>query len=162
MNTNSQRSSASHVGLIAKKIPDSLGRNITHWVKPGQDIHTPREKKIQEAKQERNRIQHNVKKDPTIETQIKEMTDRHLQFEKEAREQRRSYGFGPKIPKPGMIMRVYAKGKVNVGGMLAKVKEIASDGKTIVCEFTSGKSYSLPLEHLEFAKSEITTKPIIQ
>ncbi|TGK41215.1 hypothetical protein [Leptospira andrefontaineae] len=160
MNSTTQKGTASHAGLIAKKIPDSLGRNITHWVKPGQDIHSPREKKIQQAKQERNRIQHNVKKDPKVEAQIKEMTDRHLQFEKEAREQRRSYGSSPKFPKPGMIMRVYATGKVNVGGMLARVKEIAADGKTIICEFTSGKFYSLPIDHLEFAKSEIS-HPII-
>ncbi|EQA55363.1 hypothetical protein LEP1GSC052_0049 [Leptospira kmetyi serovar Malaysia str. Bejo-Iso9] len=52
-------------------------------------------------------------------------------------------------------MRVYAKGRANVGGMLAKVREVASDGKSVVCELASGKTYSLPIEHLEFAKSSL-------
>lgn len=52
-------------------------------------------------------------------------------------------------------MRVYAKNKINVGGMLAKVKEVAKDGKTVICELASGKTYSVPIEQLQIAKSKI-------
>ncbi|AGS80467.1 hypothetical protein [Leptospira alstonii] len=123
--------------------------------KTGSDTLTPREKKVEQARHERNKISYSKNLSEKEKTLIEEMTQRHLQFESEAKEQRKTYGSGPKIPKPGMIMRVYAKGKVNVGGMLAKVKEIAHDGKTVVCELTSGKIYSLSLEHLEFAKSKL-------
>ncbi|TGJ99914.1 hypothetical protein EHO57_13975 [Leptospira langatensis] len=152
MQSNQRSGGAPHPGLVAQKRPDALGRNITHWVKPG-DVETPRERKVLQAKEQRNRIQHTTARDPKVEKQIQEMTDRHKQFEEEARKQRRTYGSGPQVPKPGMIMRVYAKGKVNVGGMLAKIKEIAEDGKTAICELTSGKTYPMPLDQLQFAKS---------
>ncbi|PJZ51540.1 hypothetical protein CH380_19855 [Leptospira adleri] len=123
--------------------------------KTGNDVLTPREKKVEFAKHQRSRIQHTSVHSEKEQALIKEMTARHKAFETEAREQRKTYGAGPKLPKPGMIMRVYAKGKANVGGMLAKVKQVAEDGKTVICELTSGKTYSLPIDHLEFAKSQI-------
>ncbi|TGM99692.1 hypothetical protein [Leptospira yasudae] len=138
--------------LIHGKNKDFMAYRNT---KTGDDVLTPREKKIEVAKQKRNRIQHTNTHSEREKKLIEEMTVRHKTFETEIREQRKTYGSGPKIPKAGMIMRVYAKGKVNVGGMLAKVKEVASDGKSVVCELTSGKTYSLPIEHLEFAKSTL-------
>ncbi|ULH30881.1 hypothetical protein FH586_22405 (plasmid) [Leptospira weilii] len=123
--------------------------------KTGSDVLTPREKKVEVAKNQRNRIQHSSLHNEKEKVLIQEMTERHKAFETEAREQRKTYGAGPKLPRPGMIMRVYAKGRANVGGMLAKVKQVAEDGKTVICELTSGKTYSLPIDHLEFAKSQI-------
>ncbi|TGM05962.1 hypothetical protein EHQ76_06765 [Leptospira barantonii] len=123
--------------------------------KVNEDVLTPREKKIEQAKRDRNRISYKSEKSKEELKKEKEITDRHLQFESLAKEQRRTYGSGPKLPKPGLIMRVFAKGKANVGGMLAKIKEVASDGKSVVCELTSGGTHTFPIEHLEFAKARL-------
>ncbi|TGM04870.1 hypothetical protein EHQ76_07450 [Leptospira barantonii] len=121
--------------------------------KANEDVRTPREKKIDQARHDRNKVSYRFEKSKEELQKEKEISERHLKFESEAKEQRRAYGSGPKLPKPGMIMRVYAKGRANVGGMLAKIKEVASDGKSVVCELTSGMTHTLPIEHVEFAKS---------
>ncbi|EMO66441.1 hypothetical protein LEP1GSC132_2473 [Leptospira kirschneri str. 200803703] len=123
--------------------------------KTNEDIRIPREKKIDQAKHDRNKINYQKEISEKEKIEIKQREIRHKNFEEEIKEQRRLYGSGPKIPKPGLIMRVYAKNKVNVGGMLAKVKEVAKDGKTVLCELTSGKTYTIPIEHLQIAKSKI-------
>ncbi len=123
--------------------------------KANEDIHTPREKKIDQARQDRNRISYRKEKSQEEIQKEKEISKRHLEFESLSREQRRTYGSGPKLPRPGMVMRVYAKGRANVGGMLAKIKEVAKDGKSVVCELTSGMTHTLPIEYLEFAKSKL-------
>lgn len=138
--------------LVHGKSKDYMAYRNT---KTGGDVLTPREKKVETAKNQRNRIQHTSIHSEKEKKLIEEMTVRHKSFETEIREQRKTYGSGPKLPKAGMIMRVYVKGRANVGGMLAKVREVASDGKSVVCELTSGKTYSLPIEHLEFAKSSL-------
>lgn len=147
----------SGAGLVKKKvvIHGKAGDYMAFRdVRTDQKVLTPRERKVEHAKHERNRIQHIAHRSDKEVAQIKEMTARHKQFEEEAKVQRKTYGAGPKLPRPGMIMRVYARGKANVGGMLAKVREVASDGKSVICEMTSGKTYSLPIDHLEFAKSQ--------
>ncbi|EMO54776.1 hypothetical protein [Leptospira noguchii] len=120
-----------------------------------EDIRTPREKKIDQAKHDRNKITYQKEISEKEKIEVKQREIRHKKFEEEVREQRKSYGNGPQLPKPGLIMRVYAKNKVNVGGMLAKVKEVAKDGKTVICELASGKTYSVPIEQLQIAKSKI-------
>ncbi|AGS80863.1 hypothetical protein [Leptospira inadai] len=154
MNTAIHLSGSPHPGLIPKKIQDSRGRNITHWIKPGDNSLTPRERKVQDAKHARNSIEHTNQRSEKEKKLIKEMAERHMAFEEEAKNQRKTYGSGPQLPVVGRIMRVYAKGKVNVGGMLCKIKEIASDGKTAICELTSGKTYEFPLDHLQIAKTK--------
>ncbi|MDO6383296.1 ATP synthase subunit B family protein [Leptospira santarosai] len=123
--------------------------------KANEEISTPREKKIDQARQDRNRISYRKEKSKEEIQKEKEISKRHLEFESLSREQRRTYGSGPKLPRPGMVMRVYAKGRANVGGMLAKIKEVAGDGKSVVCELTSGMTHTLPIEYLEFAKSKL-------
>lgn len=121
-----------------------------------EDVRVPREKKIDQAKHDRNKINYQKEISEKEKIEIKQREIRHKKFEEEVREQRKSsYGSGSQIPKPGLIMRVYAKNKVNVGGMLAKVKEVAKDGKTVLCELASGKSYTIPIEQLQIAKSKI-------
>ncbi|MCG6170217.1 hypothetical protein [Leptospira sanjuanensis] len=150
--------SNSNTTLVKKKVTvhgKSGDYQAYRNTKAGEDIRTPREKKIEEAKKARNRVSYSKEKSDAEVKREKEIAERHLKFESEIKEQRRTFGAGPKLPKPGMIMRVYAKGRANVGGMLAKIKEVAADGKSVVCELTSGMTHTLPIEHLEFAKSQI-------
>ncbi|EMJ64536.1 hypothetical protein [Leptospira sp. P2653] len=148
--------SNANTALVKKKVTVH-GKNGDYQAfrntKANEDVRTPREKKIDHARSERNRINYKNEKSEKEIQREKEISKRHLEFESLSKEQRRTYGTGPKLPKPGMIMRVYAKGRANVGGMLAKIKEVAHDGKSVVCELTSGVTHTLPLEHLEFAKS---------
>ncbi len=120
-----------------------------------EDFRNPREKRIDQAKHDRNKINYQKEFTQKEKIEAKQREIRHQKFEEEVREQRKTYGSGPQIPKPGLIMRIYAKNKVNVGGMLAKVKEVTKDGKTVLCEFASGKTYSIPIEQLQIAKSKI-------
>ncbi len=148
---NSQKSKQ---GLVQKKIIDKTGRKQTKWVRPG-EVSTPIEKKREEAKQQRRRQVSLPNHSDEDKAKIETMISKHKEFENRAREQRRVYGSGPMLPKPGLIMRVYATGKVNVGGMLAEIKKVAEDGKTIFAELTSGKVYSFPIDQLQFAKSKL-------
>jgi uncharacterized protein YciI len=115
-------------------------------------VQTPIERKRDEAKNQRKKVSH-LNHSEEDKKKIEEITKRHKEFENKAKEQRRIFGSGPQLPKPGIIMRVYAKGKVNVGGMLAEVQRIAEDGKSVFAMLTSGKTYEFPLEQLHFAKS---------
>lgn len=145
-------SSNGKVGLIKKVITDKNGRRQTKWVRP-EEPDTPKEKKQAEAKAQRKQFRDLPKHSPEDQKKVEEILQRHKDFEVKAKEQRRVYGPGPMLPKPGLIMRVYAKGKVNVGGMLAEIKQVANDGKTVIAQLTSGKTYSFPLDQLQFAKS---------
>lgn len=138
-------------GLVKKQIIDSRGRRQAKWVRPN-EVQTPIEKKREEAKTQRKKISH-LNHSEEDKKKIEEITKRHKEFENKAKEQRRVFGSGPQLPKPGIIMRVYAQGKVNVGGMLAEVQRIAEDGKSVFAMLTSGKTYEFPLEQLHFAKS---------
>lgn len=138
-------------GLVKKQIIDSRGRNQTKWVRPN-EVQTPIERKRDEAKNQRKKVSH-LNHSEEDKKKIEEITKRHKEFENKAKEQRRVFGSGPQLPKPGIIMRVYAQGKVNVGGMLAEVQRIAEDGKSVFAMLTSGKTYEFPLEQLHFAKS---------
>ncbi|WP_442915952.1 hypothetical protein [Leptospira sp. GIMC2001] len=130
---------------------DSRGRRQTKWVRP-QDVQTPIEKKREQAKTQRKKVTH-LNHSEEDKKKIEEITKRHKEFENKAKDQRRQFGSGPQLPKPGLVMRVYAKRKVNVGGMLAEVQRIAEDGKSVIAMLTSGKTYEFPLEQLHFAKS---------
>jgi len=150
---NSSSGGPPRPGLVRKQIFDKNGKKQTKWVKPG-EAGTPIEKKREQAKQERKRITH-LQHSKEDQEKIEEMTKRHKEYEDKAKEQRREFGSGPKIPKPGMVMRVYAKGKVNIGGMLAQIEKIAEDGKTVIARLTSGAVHEFSLDHLEFAKSTL-------
>jgi len=141
-------------GLVKKQIIDKTGRKQTKWVKPEDSGNTPIEKKRETAKQERKKITH-LQHSEEDKKKIEEMTKRHKEFEEKAKQQRRDFGTGPKLPSPGMVMRVYAKGKVNIGGMLAQIEKIAEDGKTVIARLTSGAVHEFQLDHLEFAKSDL-------
>jgi len=152
-------SSNGNVGLIKKVITDKNGRRQTKWVRPDEPT-TPKEKQQAEAKAQRKQFRDLPKHSPEDQKKVEEILQRHKDFEDKAKEQRRVYGPGPMLPKPGLIMRVYAKGKVNVGGMLAEIKQVANDGKTVIAQLTSGKTYSFPLDQLQFAKSNLASDMI--
>ncbi|PJZ87614.1 hypothetical protein CH368_15965 [Leptospira levettii] len=149
--------------LVKKKVQGKDGKTHTVYVNPDKDKQkdgrTPREKEVDKRKAWKQK-QESLKSRPQdpkelIEKQMEETRKRHLEFERMAAEQRRSgYGRGPAVPKPNTVMRVYAKGKANVGGMLAKVEQVLNDGREVMVQLASGKYYTMPVEQLQFAKSK--------
>lgn len=149
--------------LQKKTVVGKDGKKHTVYYDPNKgqtkDGRTPKEKEIakrKEFKAKQDSIKERPKDDPEVlKKQIEETKARHKEFEELAKKQRKmGWGSGPVIPKPNTVMRVYAQGKANVGGMLAKVEQVLNNGQDVMVQLASGKYFTMPIGNLQFAKSE--------
>jgi hypothetical protein len=149
--------------LQKKQVTGKDGKKHTVYVDPNKDAKSEKTKKEKEAEERKKWKEDQKKHDsrrPNLEAEekkkIEEAKARHIAFEELAKDQRRN-GYGtrpPTDPKPGVVMRVYAKGKANVGGMLAKVHKVLDDGKTLMVELSNGHFHQFPIDYLQVAKAE--------
>lgn len=138
------------LGHLQKKVTtDKNGRPVTVWVDPNKDVRNPREKALDDRRAQVGSAQGSETEKDRAKAQ--EIAQRHKEFEAELQNQRRE-GIVKKLPPPiRAIIRIYAKGKANVGGMLARVEEVLHDSVKVM--LPSGSISVVPLQHIEFAKS---------
>jgi ParB family chromosome partitioning protein len=118
-------------------------------VDPNKDVRNPREKALDDRRAQVSSAQGSETEKDRAKAQ--EVAQRHKEFEAELQNQRRE-GIVKKLPPPiRAIIRIYAKGKANVGGMLARVEEVLHDSVKVM--LPSGSVSVVPLQHIEFAKS---------
>jgi hypothetical protein len=156
---NISKATRNYGKLVKKQVTGKDGKTHTVWVDPNKGKHSEKDSKVQQKTQNKKAIKDTNEKQPIHSekeiAKIKEITQRHTEFETQLKDQRKAYGDGPAMPKVGAIMRVYAKGKANIGGMLGKIKNIAKDGKSAIVQLTSGGFYSFPMTDLQIAKSSL-------
>lgn len=141
--------------LERREVQGRDGRRHVVYVDPTKDGRTPIERKRDDRRDTKARQDRAGYASETAEDREKrkQTVERHLQFEKALKEQRRS---GKNDFAAGRVVRVYAQGRVNVGGMLARIE--STDGKTAKVMLPSGSVQEVQIQHLQIAKARLIAR----
>lgn len=141
--------------LERREVQGRDGRRHVVYVDPNKDGRTPVERKRDDRRDTKARQDRAGYAAETAEDRQKrkQTVERHLEFEKTLKEQRRS---GKNDFAAGRVVRVYAQGRVNVGGMLARIE--STDGKTAKVMLPSGSVQEVQIQHLQIAKARLIAR----
>lgn len=135
--------------LIKKQVQGKDGKMHTVYVDPRKGVEVPREAALKQRREQLSQARGPEREQDRAKQ--KEIAGRFRQFEQALEEQKRR-GLQKMPPIKGAIMRIYAKGKANVGGMIAQVQEVVGNVARVM--LPSGTVSEVPFDHLEFAKAQ--------